>query len=255
LRLLFFESGWTKWGLNKEKDGMIKHYSLILAASIGLGLAVVPDVATAQTTYIQCPADAQISVTTGVAGWEAIYTSQRIARTEVVSGGGNRQVLRCIYERGVVVQQTAPAGATCEELDSTGFACNTLGGNGSAQRPVTTQHTGRVTLSPGEQIDLDGTNGSPWNNDIWLTGANERDLALAPFADASISAPQARQLSYNDCSQFIYGTQSTPLRQLRAGDYFCARTNEGRVAAVRIDDVRTQGTSIGVTIGFASYNQ
>jgi hypothetical protein len=227
--------------------------NLAAALLLALGVTAMPQTARADTTYVQCPADAQISVVTRQTGWQAINTQQRIERTEVVSGGGTTQVLRCIYDGGVVVQRPAEAGLRCAVQDRTGFACDPAGQGGSGQGQISNHHTGRAALGPGEQVDLDGTNGSPWNNDIWIAGSTERDLALAPFADARISAPQPRHVGYEGCAQAVYGTDGILLRHLRPGDHFCVRTNEGRIAALRVDDVHTRGNAIGASVTFVSY--
>lgn len=219
-----------------------------------LGALMSSASAMANTGYVQCPATVQLTVSTGVDGWQAVNTEQRISRTEIVNGANNTQMLRCIYDGGAMVQQRGDINATCAVHDRTGFVCQGSGGGRSSSSGGASVHYSNTTvIAPGVQIDLDGTNGSPWNNDLWVKGSTERDLALAPFADAQMSAPQARAMGYDLCTKATYGTTEVLLRQLRQGDHLCLRTNEGRVAAVRIDQVSVQGSSLGVRVTHASY--
>ncbi len=114
-------------------------------------------------------------------------------------------------------------------------------------RPTTYQ-TGPLTLDPGQHADLDdGTIGTA-GTDIWYRApSGSAPARLVPIRGALIALGDGTNRGYAGCSAADFKADPIPLWQMPPGTYACVKTNQDRIAQIRMGNVTGDTIRFGFT--------
>ncbi len=153
--------------------------------------------------------------------------------------------------KNTVIDQTPDA----DEKVKKGETVNLVIESGTATvTPPRVHKQGRFNIRQTFLADLDagveGSNGA----DFWFEAVTATERFLVPRNGSKLVRMGNRTLSYGDCLRANFGTARIPLQTLPAGTTLCARTNEGRISAFRVEN--NVGPSPGVlTISFTTWEK
>jgi hypothetical protein len=98
-------------------------------------------------------------------------------------------------------------------------------------------------LAPPLMADVDQGNLAFAGADLHYFAPNLTDLSLVPTNGAAISYTNGSQRGYAGCSAAALSNTPVATSALTAGDYFCVRTSDGRIAELQVNSI---GAILGV---------
>jgi len=221
---------------------------LVAAVISGAGVASTAP-ASAAVENISCP-QAQIrrEVTTSLpSDWWNTPVVNNLQNTRVITIGG-RASLQCQYGAAGAIQRYAPDGATCSAVAG-GFRCQTAG----VVAPRTFS-TGALNIRQTFTADLDrgGVSGSGGTQDIWFQAETRDLLYLVPRNGAMLGVGDRTNRGHAGCSAARFTANRVSLRDIPAGSYICARTNEGRISQFRVNRL-SGGSPRMLSLGYTTW--
>lgn len=196
--------------------------------------------APAAAAPVECPlTQARREVTNTPSGWFTTPVLGNLTNTRVATVGG-RPTLICEYGGAGSIQREAPARQTCRARPR-GFECE--GGIVPTPLPRPVVSSGDVSLRGNQGADLD-TGRVASGGDLYLRAVTPLLLLLEPSGGARM---QIGDRTDRDCAGAHYSADHVRLENLSVGQYLCVRTNEGRIAQVRVTSVtRAPARTLGL---------
>lgn len=153
--------------------------------------------------------------------------------------------------KNTVLEQSPDADAKVKK----GTAVNLVTEKGAPQQVTPAVHKrGRFNVRQTWMADLD--EGSEVSNgaDFWFEAVTATERYLVPRNGAQLVRAGTQAVDYKACTEAPLATARIPLQSLPAGTFLCARTNQGRISAVRVEN--NVGPSPGVlTISFTTWEK
>ncbi len=100
---------------------------------------------------------------------------------------------------------------------------------------------GQVSLSPGDQLDLDSLKlNTGLEEDVLYQLNASNNALLTPLNGATLGVFGASAPSLQNCRAASLSSASLPVESLTAGTYLCALSNQGRYGWLRLNSLDTQ---------------
>jgi hypothetical protein len=101
--------------------------------------------------------------------------------------------------------------------------------------------TGRLEIAQTDTADLDdGRPHAAWRGpggDLWYQAVSEQEAYLTPRNGSSLSSVSPAPRGYVGCLAATYTQHQIPVAQIRPPAYVCVRTDAGRLAEIRVDEI------------------
>jgi hypothetical protein len=204
----------------------------------------------------------------GGGGW-AIYAAMSKTHVPDVMGLSLEEAKKLIEEKKLQVgtvksehRGNQPKNTVIDQVPDAdekvkkGTAVDLVTEKGAAPQPVTpaVHKRGRFNVRQTWMADLD--EGSEVSNgaDFWFEAVTATERYLVPRNGAQMVRMGSQAVDYKACTNASLATARIRLQSLPAGTFLCARTNQGRISAVRVEN--NVGPSPGVlTISFTTWEK
>lgn len=106
--------------------------------------------------------------------------------------------------------------------------------------------TETVDLLNSYVLDLDSgvVNGTVADSDLWHEAISAQEHNLVPQSGALIAAVGTQEPGHDRCQSVAMDTTSQSLQAVQPGAWFCARSDLGRLAKVRLDSIPDAGSAL-----------
>lgn len=95
--------------------------------------------------------------------------------------------------------------------------------------------SGQLTVQQTFLADLDEGLQTQDGADIWFEADTDTDRFVTPVNTTWLADIGPTEATYETCAMATYTNQRIPVQELPPGETFCVRTDEGRLAAAKVE--------------------